>query len=64
MPIGFWAKGRSDVREYLAFQFNNYHHKNPPTHEQINKTIKILNERLDQTFEETIIDIARGELKV
>ena len=55
MPIGFWAISRRDIEQYLAYKRKEIH-KPAPTVEDINRAIRVLQDNLDNTFEQTLID--------
>ena len=54
MPIGFWAISREEVKGYLASESGR-----KPTTTQVDRTIRILREALDETLQEIIIEQAK-----
>ncbi len=61
MPIGFWAVSRKDVRRVAQFYLNDYHKKNVvPADKEIDRLVREVNEKLDDTFRDIMIDFAAG----
>jgi len=59
MPIGFWAVSRKDVKDLTRFYLDDYHKERVvPTDKEIDRLVRQVSEKLDDTFRDMMIDFA------